>query len=431
MSDEKPPRVLVVDDLEANRAMLARRLTRRGFEAEMADDGPSALRMLDESDFDIVLLDIMMPGMSGLEVLRIVRADRSPALLPIIMVTAIHEKDGIAEAIKLGANDYITKPVDLDITLARMQTQIDRRKAELALHAANESLKLRVEERTHDLEKMNFDLRSEIKQRQSLEEGLRQEKRRAEAANRAKSEFLATMSHELRTPLNSIIGFSDLIRQQLAADAPSGTARFGEYAGYINESGQHLLRIVNDILDLTKIDAGKTVLNESYTSVADLVERSIRLVDALAQKNNIGIDFGGELADVDLFCDEILMRRALLNMLSNAVKFSKANGRVEIRAEVDTNGDLHLIVADTGIGIKPEDIPKVMEPFGQADASHSRNHEGTGLGVPLTKSLVELHNGRFEMDSEPDIGTTVSLVLPAKRLQLVEDDSSAAATSAA
>eukprot|EP00657_Telonema_sp_P-1_P000224 TRINITY_DN1039_c0_g1_i1.p1 TRINITY_DN1039_c0_g1~~TRINITY_DN1039_c0_g1_i1.p1 ORF type:complete len:163 (+),score=58.67 TRINITY_DN1039_c0_g1_i1:237-725(+) len=149
----------------------------------MADDGPSALRMLDESDFDIVLLDIMMPGMSGLEVLRIVRADRSPAILPVIMVTAIHEKDGIAEAIKLGANDYITKPVDLGITLARMQTQIDRRKAELALHAANESLKLRVEERTHDLEKMNFDLRSEIKQRQSLEEGLRQEKRRAEAAN--------------------------------------------------------------------------------------------------------------------------------------------------------------------------------------------------------------------------------------------------------
>ncbi len=429
MSHQTPPRVLVVDDLEANRAMLARRLTRRGFDTEMADDGPTALHMLDEGEFDIVLLDIMMPGMSGLEVLRIIRADRSPAILPVIMVTAIHEKDGIAEAIKLGANDYITKPVDLDITLARMQTQIDRRKAELALHAANESLKLRVEERTHDLEKMNFDLRNEIKQRQSLEEGLRQEKRKAEAANRAKSEFLATMSHELRTPLNSIIGFSDLIRQQLESELAKDTARFGEYAGYINESGQHLLRIVNDILDLTKIDAGKTVLNESYTSVADLVERSIRLVNALAQKNKIGIDFGGELDDVELFCDEILMRRALLNMLSNAVKFSKTGGRVEIRAEVDTNGDLHLIVADTGIGIKPEDIPRVMEPFGQADATHSRNHEGTGLGVPLTKSLVELHNGRFEMDSEPDVGTTVSLVLPAKRLQMASDDLPATASA--
>ncbi|MDF1719556.1 MAG: response regulator [Minwuia sp.] len=431
MSHENPPRVLVVDDLEANRAMLVRRLIRRGFEAEMADDGPMALRMVDEQDFDIVLLDIMMPGMSGLEVLRIIRANRSPAILPVIMVTAIHEKDGIAEAIKLGANDYITKPVDLDITMARMQTQIDRRKAELALHAANESLKRRVEERTLDLEKMNFDLRSEIKQRQSLEEGLRQEKLRAEAANRAKSEFLATMSHELRTPLNSIIGFSDLIRQQLQADAPADTARFGEYAVYINESGQHLLRIVNDILDLTKIDAGKTVLNESHTSVADLVERSIRLVDAMAQKNAIRINFGGELNDVELFCDEILMRRALLNMLSNAVKFSKSGGQVEIRAELDTNGDLHLIVADTGIGIRPEDIPRVMEPFGQADATHSRNHEGTGLGVPLTKSLVELHNGRFEMDSEPDVGTTVSLVLPAKRLQMITDGIPEATSSAA
>ncbi|MDF1736493.1 MAG: response regulator, partial [Minwuia sp.] len=134
MNNEEQPRVLVVDDLEANRAMLARRLTRRGFATVMAEDGPKALRLIDESEFDIILLDIMMPGMSGLEVLRLIRANRSPAILPVIMVTAIHEKDGIAEAIKLGANDYITKPVDLDITLARMQTQIDRRKAELALH---------------------------------------------------------------------------------------------------------------------------------------------------------------------------------------------------------------------------------------------------------------------------------------------------------
>ena len=419
MNTEKKPRVLVVDDLEANRAMLARRLTRRGFDTFMAEDGPTALRLVDESEFDIVLLDIMMPGMSGLEVLRLIRANCSPAILPVIMVTAIHEKDGIAEAIKLGANDYITKPVDLDITLARMQTQIDRRYAELALHSANESLKRRVNERTHDLEKMNFDLRNEIKQRQSLEEGLRRATKRAEDANRAKSEFLATMSHELRTPLNSIIGFSDLIRQQLRNDTATDTAKFGEYACYINESGQHLLRIVNDILDLTKIDAGKTILNESHTSVADLVNRSIRLVEALAQKHEIGIDFGGELQNIELFCDEILMRRALLNMISNAVKFSKTGGRVEIRAEVDTNGDLHLIVADTGIGIKPEDIPRVMEAFGQAEGGHSRKHEGTGLGVPLTKSLVELHGGRFEMDSEPDVGTTVNLVLPGKRLEAV------------
>ncbi|WP_281016273.1 MULTISPECIES: response regulator [unclassified Minwuia] len=422
MDNEEKPRVLVVDDLEANRAMLARRLTRRGYDTVMAEDGPNALRLIDESEFDIILLDIMMPGMSGLEVLRLIRANRSPAILPVIMVTAIHEKDGIAEAIKLGANDYITKPVDLDITLARMQTQIDRRRAELSLHAANESLKRRVEERTRDLEKMNFDLRNEIKQRQSLEEGLRQEKKRAEAANRAKSEFLATMSHELRTPLNSIIGFSDLIRQQLESDATADTAKFGEYACYINESGQHLLRIVNDILDLTKVDAGKTILNESHTSVADLVDRSIRLVESLAQKHGIRIDFGGELENVELFCDEILMRRALLNMISNAVKFSNTGGHVEIRAEIDTNGDLHLIVADTGIGIKPEDIPRVMEAFGQADATHSRKHEGTGLGVPLTKSLVELHGGRFEMDSEPGVGTTVSLVLPGKRLEIISDE---------
>lgn len=414
MSEPDTVSVLVVDDLEANRAMLSRRLERRGFSTVMAEDGPSALKLLEAREFDIVLLDIMMPGMSGMDTLRLIRSARNASELPVIMVTAINERDGIGEAIKSGANDYITKPVDIDITVARIHTQVERRRASAALRAANENLKRRVAERTLDLEHINDELRDEIKRRRDLETTLREAKRKAEAANKAKSEFLATMSHELRTPLNSIIGFSDLIRQQLKS-IPD-TERFTEYATYINDSGHHLLRIVNDILDLTKIDAGKTVLNESHVRVDDLFDRSIRLVDSIAVKYDVSIDFRGDCGSLEVFCDEILMRRALLNMLSNAVKFSHEGARVEARADLDAQGDLHLTIADTGIGIAPEDMQKVLEPFGQADSRLARQHEGTGLGVPLTKSLVELHGGRFEIDSEPEVGTTVTLVVPKSRI---------------
>lgn len=414
MSDNEAVRVLVVDDLEANRAMLSRRLERRGFSTVMAEDGPTALKLLEGDNFDVVLLDIMMPGMSGMDTLRLIRSIRNASELPVIMVTAINERDGIGEAIKSGANDYITKPVDIDITVARIHTQVERRRAAAALKAANENLKRRVEERTLDLEHINDELRDEIKRRRDLETTLREAKRKAEAANKAKSEFLATMSHELRTPLNSIIGFSDLIRQQLKSIPDAD--RFTEYATYINESGHHLLRIVNDILDLTKIDAGKTVLNESHIRVDDLFDRSIRLVEAIAAKHEVSIDFRGDCGSLEVFCDEILMRRALLNMLSNAIKFSREGAKVEARADLDAQGDLHLSIADTGVGIAKDDIEKVLEPFGQADSRLSRKHEGTGLGVPLTKSLVELHGGRFEIDSELDVGTTVTLVLPKSRL---------------
>ncbi|WP_416896229.1 MAG: response regulator [Minwuia sp.] len=410
--------VLVVDDLEMSRRALVKGLNVRGLSVLEARSGPEALRMIANGPVDAVLLDIMMPGMNGTETLRLIRSHPEHAELPVLMVTADVTPETVRTCLENGANDYLTKPVDVPVTVARIRSQVERSRAVRELKDRNRSIRRQVEERTQELESINDELRSEIRRRRELETELRESRRRAEAANRAKSEFLATMSHELRTPLNSIIGFSDLI--QLQAGTLEKGERLAEYASYINDGGSHLLGIVNDILDLSKIDAGRTELNESHIAVADLIERSVRMVNTSTTHHEVAVHVDPALDEADVFCDEILMRRALVNLIGNAVKFSEPRERIDVRA-VPSEGDLRISVTDRGIGIAEEDIPKVLEPFGQAGSELSRSHVGTGLGVPLTKSLVELHDGRFEIESEPGVGTTVTLILPGERLVLPKD----------
>lgn len=416
-------RILIVDDLEMNRSMLRIGLERNGFLVDEAEDAPVALTMIGEADYDMILLDIMMPGMSGKEALMHIRSRFGPDDLPVVMVTAFDDPREISSSIAAGANDYVTKPVDMPVMIARIRAHIERKNAMAELRASKAEIADQVQARTADLESINTEMRKEIARRRELEAELREAKRRAETANRAKSDFLATMSHELRTPLNSIIGFSDLIRIQLKMI--EGGDRLDEYAAYINDGGNHLLGIVNDILDLSKIDAGRTVLNESHVEVGDLLDRSVRMTDAASNGHDVRIAMADNLINVDLFCDEILMRRALVNMVGNAVKFSEAGTRIDVSANLNDDGALLLQVRDQGIGIDADDIAKVMEPFGQANSELSRSHVGTGLGVPLTKSLIELHGGEFELVSEKGVGTEIRMTLPAERLRSRADLGSA------
>lgn len=413
MSSEKPE-ILIVDDLEMNRSMLRIGLERQGFTVREAEDAAIALTMIGETIYDMVLLDIMMPGMSGKEALMHIRSRFGPDELPVIMVTSFDDPREISSAIAAGANDYVTKPVDMPVMIARIMAHIERKRAIEELKASKEEISAQVASKTADLVAINAEMRKEIARRRDLESELREAKRRAEAANRAKSDFLATMSHELRTPLNSIIGFSDLIRIQLKMI--EGGERLDEYAAYINDGGNHLLGIVNDILDLSKIDAGRTVLNESHVEVGDLLDRSVRMTDAAASGHDVRIQLGSGLEGMNLFCDEILMRRSLVNMVGNAVKFSEAGTRIDVSAELDEHG-LLIKVRDQGIGIASADIARVMEPFGQANSELSRAHVGTGLGVPLTKSLLELHGGTFTLVSEEGVGTEIHMTLPIERLR--------------
>ncbi len=246
------------------------------------------------------------------------------------------------------------------------------------------------------------------------------EKTRAEAANKAKSEFLANMSHELRTPLNAINGFSEIMAGEMFG--PLGDARYKEYARDIFNSGQHLLALINDVLDMAKIEAGKFTLHYEPISVEDVVEDAMRLMRGRAE--SMGLELRvimNPLPEID--ADYRAVKQILLNLLSNAVKFTPRGGSVILRAE-QAGEFARLTVRDTGIGISREDLSRLARPFEQVETQHAKTQQGTGLGLALTRSLIEMHGGRFELSSEPGLGTTATVALPLKRV--VRDEQQAA-----
>jgi signal transduction histidine kinase len=249
---------------------------------------------------------------------------------------------------------------------------------------------------------------------QQLTDSLARAKDEAEAASRSKSEFLANMSHELRTPLNAIIGFSEIIKNQLIG--PLGDPRYVEYATDVHRCAGHLLDIINDILEFSRIQAGQLRLDERAVDLRAAIVACTRIIRDRAEK--AGVEVSTEIAhDVPLVsADERLVKQILLNLLSNAVKFTPRRGKVTVRARCSADGDIALEVRDTGIGIAEKDLGRVMERFGQADGSLSRQHEGTGLGLPLVKAFTELHGGTFTLSSTPGTGTTATVCLPKARV---------------
>lgn len=237
---------------------------------------------------------------------------------------------------------------------------------------------------------------------------------KAERANHTKSEFLASMSHELRTPLNAIIGFSEMISEEVLGAI--GNDRYREYTLDIHNSGHHLLHIVNDLLDLEKIEAGELVLYEDEVEIDNLLNYCLRMIKG--RKESSSITFLCKPSDglPMVRADKRLLRQIVLNPLANAVKYSQKDGTVTLSAHVNVDNGISIVVADTGVGIAVEDMPVVMKPFGQVRANAHLSHEGTGLGLSLSKQLIELHGGTLELESEIGKGTTVTICLPAERI---------------
>ncbi len=255
--------------------------------------------------------------------------------------------------------------------------------------------------------------KQELERRRALEERLRVAAEEAEMASRAKSEFLANMSHELRTPLNGILGFSEALA---GGHFGALTPRQRDYVRDIHASGEHLLKIINDILDMSKLDAGRMTLNEEIVDVAGLAEGCLRLVRHRADAAEIALSVEAPMPLPKLRADELRLRQILLNLVSNAVKFTPANGRVSLRMECDRDGAFLLTVSDTGIGMRESDIAVALTPFAQVENFLTRKHEGTGLGLPIVNALVDLHGGRLEIRSTPGGGTTVTVALPKERV---------------
>lgn len=254
---------------------------------------------------------------------------------------------------------------------------------------------------------------ADITAQRKLQAELKDARDKAEMADRTKSKFLANMSHELRTPLNAIIGFSEVLTREMFG--PLGNLQYRGYATDIHDSGVHLLHIVNDILDISRLESGNALVDEGEVDVRKLIGTSLRLVRQHADK--FGLRLRIEASDTLplLYADDRKVKQIIINLLNNAVKFTNPGGQVIVAAAIEADGGLALTVRDSGIGIAADDLAKVMRPFGQAD-SGTRQFEGTGLGLPIVDSLARVHGGCLDIQSMPGFGTTATVRFPAARV---------------
>jgi signal transduction histidine kinase len=392
---ETRPVLLAIDDDPDNRAFLTKAVSKQGFDVVTAPNATQARRQLDGRRPALIFLDVQMPEESGLSLLPQMLRDFPESV--VVMMTAYGSEQVAAEALRGGADDYIAKPIDLH----RLRELLERNLEKQRLRAERQSLVARLKDSNRYLMRQHAALRR-------ADEEILQVNRQLEQSSRYKSEFLANMSHELRTPLNAIMGFSEIL---LDATMNLTAGERTEFLRNIHSSGQHLLGLINDILDLAKIEAGKMDLHTEEMRVTEALQEVTAILDPMARQQGLQLRTVGVAGAGAIKADRSKFKQVLYNLLSNAVKFTPAPGTITVSL-TDSPEQLTVSVEDTGIGMKPEDLPKLFREFEQIDGSYTRRYQGTGLGLALCRRFVEMHGGRIWAESEFGKGSIFTFTIP-------------------
>jgi two-component system NtrC family sensor kinase len=423
-----PKRILAVDDSATYLGDLAAVLREEGYDVVSARSGDEALELLAAQSMDCILLDLLMPGLSGRETCRRIKAVPSVRDIPLIIVTAVEDRAVLFDALEAGADDYIQKSAEFGVLKARVRAQLRRKQFE------DDNRRVRLDQYQAEIEATEVRAaRVLAKSRAELLMMVEQKNRALASANQAKTEFLATMSHELRTPLIAILGFSELL---VSGKAGELAPRQREYVGYMSDSGTHLLALINDLLDISKIEAGKVELDLEFVDLDDLLTDALEIVRERALARGVRLEVSGSGRSESLLADRRRLKQIAYNLLSNAVKFTADGGQVSLRASLvdrqqastglpgfetgvrtplpqnESQGFAEISVRDTGIGISAQDMARLFTPFTQIKSNLTRASEGTGLGLAIVSRLVGLHGGAVAVTSAPGTGSCFSIWLP-------------------
>lgn len=381
-------KILIVDDLKVNVELVKMMLDIAGYRnVTSVTDSRLVLDYQQEHQFDLILLDLRMPHTDGFEIMEQLSEVLQNDYIPVLILTAEQEEATRLKALKLGAKDFITKPFNQSEVLCRIHNMLEVRMLHNQISNQNILLEKRVQERTQELNIA---------------------KKAVEYANRVKATFLDNMGHELRTPLNGILGFSEIMKDQMFGEL--GNELYVEYTRDIHGAGEHLLGIINNILDISRLEMGDIEFNTTQIDLLVLLQDSVSAVSKRAEDAGISITIEVDSELPAIMADEIRLKQTLLNLLLNCVKFTR-DGSVKISSKLEDSG-LMISVSDTGKGIPEEDLELVLEPFGQVRVSAVVAHEGIGGGLHLAKAFMEMHGGTLEVQSKVGVGTTVSLYFP-------------------